>query len=106
MDLPAGLSPKQEAFMRGSNGRINILEGSVRSGKTIVSLLRWLIFIIMAPRGGELVMIGRTRDSVWRNAIMPLQNPDLFGPIAQHVVGNVGAPTVNILGRCSPRERG
>ena len=99
MDLPAGLSPKQEAFMRGSNGRINILEGSVRSGKTIVSLLRWLIFIIMAPRGGELVMIGRTRDSVWRNAIMPLQNPDLFGPIAQHVVGNVGAPTVNILGR-------
>ena len=99
MDLPAGLSPKQEAFMRGSNGRINILEGSVRSGKTIVSLLRWLIFIIMAPRGGELVMIGRTRDSVWRNAIMPLQNPDLFGPLAQHVVGNVGAPTVNILGR-------
>ena len=99
MDLPAGLSPKQEAFMRGSNGRINILEGSVRSGKTIVSLLRWLIFITMAPRGGELVMIGRTRDSVWRNAIMPLQNPDLFGPIAQHVVGNVGAPTVNILGR-------
>jgi hypothetical protein len=22
-----------------------------------------------APRGGELIMVGRTRDSVWRNAI-------------------------------------
>ena len=51
VDLPAGLSPKQEAFMRGSNGRINILEGSVRSGKTIVSLLRWLIFIISTSPG-------------------------------------------------------
>jgi PBSX family phage terminase large subunit len=44
-------------------------------------------------------MIGRTRDSVWRNMVAPLQDRDLFGPIADHVIGNYGAPTVAILGR-------
>ncbi|MBM7767348.1 PBSX family phage terminase large subunit [Glutamicibacter nicotianae] len=44
-------------------------------------------------------MIGRTRDSVWRNMVAPMQNPDLFGQLADQVVGNYGAPTVKILGR-------
>lgn len=57
------------------------------------------MFISVAPRGGELVMVGRTRDSVWRNCVIPLQDPDLFGSVANHVQGNYGAPTVNILGR-------
>jgi PBSX family phage terminase large subunit len=78
---------------------VNILEGAIRSGKTIIALLRWLMFIAKAPRGGELLMIGRTRDSVWRNMVAPLQNVDLFGDLAVHTVGNYGAPTVKILGR-------
>jgi PBSX family phage terminase large subunit len=93
------LSPKQLDFLRGSDARVNILEGSIRSGKTIVSLLRWLIYVARAPHGGELVMVGRTRDSVWRNTIGPLQDQALFGPLADQVVGNYGAPTVKILGR-------
>lgn len=44
-------------------------------------------------------MIGRTRDSVWRNMIAPLQNDALFGHLSNQVVGNYGAPTVKILGR-------
>lgn len=44
-------------------------------------------------------MFGRTRDAVWRNCIMPLQNPALFGELSSQVVGNYGAPTVTILGR-------
>jgi len=93
------VSPKQLDFLRNSSARVNICTGSIRSGKTIVTLLRWLFFVAKAPRGGELVMFGRTRDAVWRNCIMPLQNPSLFGRLSAHVVGNYGAPTVTILGR-------
>lgn len=98
MSSPA-LSPKQLDFLRNSTARVNIAEGSIRSGKTITSLLRWLLFVGGAPRGGELAMVGRTRDSVWRNNVAPLQNPELFGALAGQVVGNYGAPTVRILGR-------
>jgi PBSX family phage terminase large subunit len=93
------LSGKQLTSCRESAGRVNIWEGSIRSGKTITALLRWLIYCATAPRGGELVMIGRTRDSVWRNMVAPMQDPDLFGIISDQVIGNYGAPTVAILGR-------
>lgn len=97
--MATAVSPKQLQFLQRSNARVNILEGAIRSGKTIIALLRWLMFVARAPKGGELLMIGRTRDSVWRNMIAPLQNTDLFGDLAKHVVGNYGAPTVKILGR-------
>ena len=93
------LSDKQLSSIRDASGRVCIWDGSIRSGKTIGSLLRWLIYVPAAPRGGELVIIGRTRDSAWRNVIAPLQDPSLFGSSARHVVGNYGAPTVTILGR-------
>lgn len=99
MTTPVPLSDKQLSSVRDSNGRVNIWDGSIRSGKTIGSLLRWLIFVATAPRGGELVIVGRTRDSVWRNVIGPLQDPSLFGTTARQVIGNYGAPTVRILGR-------
>ncbi len=93
------LSPKQLMSVRESNGRVNVWDGSIRSGKTIGSLIRWLIYLADPPPGGELVMFGRTRDAVWRNVIGPLQDPAIFGGAAGHVVGNYGAPTVTILGR-------
>jgi len=93
------LSQKQLDYLRRSSLDVNVCEGSIRSGKTIITLLRWAIFIRRAPRGGELVMVGRTRDSVWRNLIAPLQNPELFGAISERVIGNYGAPTATILGR-------
>lgn len=95
----SGMSDKQFDFLKNSTARINISEGSIRSGKTMMSLLKWSMFIPNAPRGGELVMVGRTRDAVWRNNVLPLQDPGRFGEISQHVVGNYGAPTVRILGR-------
>ena len=93
------VSPKQLNFLRGSNRKVNILEGSIRSGKTIIALVRWMMFLATAPKTGALVMVGRTRDSVWRNMIGPLQDPTLFGALADDVVGNYGAPTVKIFGR-------
>lgn len=96
-DLP--LSPRQLESLRESTTRVSIWSGAIRSGKTIASLLRWLIYVANAPRGGQLVVVGRTRDSVARNVFAPLQDPSLFGPIADLVHYTPGAPTARILDR-------
>jgi PBSX family phage terminase large subunit len=93
------LSPKQIRSIVEAQARINLWHGSVRSGKTIASLLRWLMFVATAPTDGELVMVGRTRDSIARNAFAPLQNPELFGALASQVHYVNGAATATILGR-------
>ncbi|WP_327671837.1 MULTISPECIES: PBSX family phage terminase large subunit [unclassified Streptomyces] len=93
------LSRKQLFSVVEADGRINAWEGSVRSGKTIASLLRWLIFVASAPTGGELVMVGRTRDSLFRNVIAPLTNPEIVGALTKQVKYNQGAPVAIIMGR-------
>ena len=96
-DLP--LSAKQIESLRGSSARVNIWSGAIRSGKTIASLLRWLIYVSNAPRGGQLVVVGRTRDSAARNVFAPLQDPSLFGALADQVHYTAGALKATILGR-------
>lgn len=98
-DLHLPLSRKQLASIVEANARINAWEGSVRSGKTIASLLRWLGYVADAPRGGELVMVGRTRDSLARNVFAPLTNPEIFGRFAGAVSYTTGAATATVLGR-------
>jgi PBSX family phage terminase large subunit len=93
------ISPKQLEFLRGSNKSYNVCEGSVRSGKTVITLVRWLFFIAEAPETGTLVMAGRTRESVWENMIKPLQDETLFGPLAKEVTGTYLSGKVVILGR-------
>ena len=92
---PIGLTEKQLDAVRESTATYNVWEGAVASGKTIGSLYRWLVFIALTmDLPGELVMTGRTRDTVWRNCLLPMQSyfPGL-------VVGNLGAPTARIFGR-------
>jgi PBSX family phage terminase large subunit len=93
------LSRKQLISVVESEGRINLWEGAVRSGKTVASLLRWLIFVATAPRGGQLVMVGRTRDSLFRNVFAVLQDPAIFGPLTRLIQYTNGAATATILGR-------
>lgn len=93
------LGDKQLQSIREATGTVNLWHGAIRSGKTIGSLIRWMLFIPDAPLGGHLIIVGRTRDSVWRNIITPLQDPKIMGAMSAHVVGNYGAPTVDILGR-------
>jgi len=78
---------------------VNIWSGAIWSGKTIASLLRWLIYVATAPRGGHLVIVGGTRDSVARNVFAPLQDSTLFGSLTDHVRYAAGAPSGWILGR-------
>ncbi|MBA9003747.1 PBSX family phage terminase large subunit [Thermomonospora cellulosilytica] len=93
------LSRKQVDYVVNSTAFINLSEGSIRSGKTISSLLRWLIYVANAPRGGELVVVGRTRDSLARNVFGPLMDPGIFGPLAKLTHYTPGAATATILGR-------
>lgn len=92
-------SPKQVAFLQESDARVNICDGSVRSGKTIVTDFRFMIFMAIFNKSGAFVIAGRTRDSAWRNVIQPMQDPSLFGELSRQVVGNYGAATVKIFGK-------
>ncbi|WP_131104037.1 PBSX family phage terminase large subunit [Ornithinimicrobium sufpigmenti] len=95
----AALSPKQITSIAQADARLCLWEGSIRSGKTIGSLLAWLLFCREPPAGGALVVIGRTRESIARNVFGPLTDPSLFGTLALQVTYTAGAPTAKILGR-------
>lgn len=95
----AGLSPRQVWSIARATARVNLWTGSIRSGKTIASLLAWLIYVAHAPRGGALVVVGRTRESIARNVFGPLQDPSLFGVLTRHISYTAGAPTAIVLGR-------
>jgi PBSX family phage terminase large subunit len=99
MNLDELISPKQVDAIIEAQAFLNVFEGSVRSGKTYSSLVRWLSYVADAPEGGELVMVGRTRDSLARNVFQPLMNPAVFGPFARDITYTNGAPTAQVLGR-------
>jgi len=97
--MPDLLSEAQVASIRESCTRVAVWEGSIRSGKTLGSLLRFLMFVAVAPTGGQLVVVARTRDTAARNVFAPLQDESLFGIVAQQVSYTAGAPSGTILGR-------
>lgn len=63
---------KQLQSLFESDARINIWDGSVRSGKTVGSIFRWLKFIREAPEDGEFLMTGKTVSTLRRNIIKPM----------------------------------
>lgn len=60
-------------FKRGRLKRINILDGSVRSGKTYSSLILWALWIATRPPDRLFLMVGRTLTTLKRNCLEPLQ---------------------------------
>ena len=65
------LVAKQYDSCKLATARINIWEGSVRSSKTVSSLIRWLEFIRQGP-AGNLLMVGKTERTLKRNIIDPI----------------------------------
>ena len=57
--------------------RINLLEGSVRSGKTWISLVAWAFLVASMPKDGNYLMVAKTLTSLKRNCLDLLQ--DLVG---------------------------
>lgn len=71
-------SPKQEQAMlllkNGGLRRLNIFEGSVRSGKTYISMIMWAFWVAGSPKDKAYLMSGKTLTTLKRNVLEPLQN--------------------------------
>lgn len=93
MTAAARLSIKQKRSIRDAVCRINLWEGAVRSGKTIGSIIAWLLYVRSGPPGA-LAIIGKTKDSIARNVL------DVIADVAPGaIVYTRGANTCRILGR-------
>ncbi len=72
------LNKKQNSFILDviddNTSRINILQGSVRSGKTYVSLIAWLMMIAEYPKDSQFLMVGKTITSLKRNCLVLLES--------------------------------
>lgn len=67
------LTNKQKEFLQEiltEDYRINLLEGSVRSGKTYISLIAWILLIITDySADSQFLMVGKTLTSLKRNCL-------------------------------------
>ncbi|MEU0236769.1 terminase family protein [Nocardiopsis sp. NPDC006198] len=99
--LTGHLSPAQIRSIVGamSTPQIALWSGAVSSGKTISSLLAFLILLTRAPSTGLIVMVGRTLQTIERNLLDPLSSPELFGVLAGQIHHTPGSTTAVILGR-------
>lgn len=75
------LSPKQREVLallkNGRMKRINIFEGSVRSGKTYISMIVWGFWVAGSPKTKAYLMAGKTLQTLKRNVLEPMK--ELFG---------------------------
>ena len=62
------LSSKQLEFIKNSKAQINLAHGSVRSGKTIGTLFRFMQAAYECP-DSQIFMIGKSTDTIYENAI-------------------------------------
>ena len=69
--------PKQRELLRlwqtNKLRRINILVGSVRSGKTWISLVLWAFWVATQPKTSQYLMVGKTLTNLKRNCLLLLQ---------------------------------
>ncbi|WP_295588790.1 PBSX family phage terminase large subunit [uncultured Methanobrevibacter sp.] len=61
-------SPKSKDFFHNSDAWINIIDGAVRSSKTITCSARWLKFLSESPHD-EFLMSGKTISTLKRNVL-------------------------------------
>lgn len=92
--MPAAVEPLQGKARRSyhlARAPINIWEGTVRTGKTIGSLLRWAEYVRTGP-AGPLLLTGKTERTALRNIIDPLT--EMFGPKRIHFTSGIGELTM------------
>lgn len=92
-------SQKQIDSFKDSDAKINIWEGAVRSGKTYISLWRFLTELVEGPEG-EYALITRTYDSFKRNVLPEMTR--MIGGEAKYLKGNrelnIFGKTIHIIG--------
>lgn len=92
-------SDKQIQSYKESNARINIWEGAVRSGKTFISLWRFIKELKTGPEG-EYAFISKTYDTFKRNTFFQIEK--MVGIDARHYSGkrelHLYGKTIHIIG--------
>lgn len=72
-----GFTAKQNELMRlfkqDKLKRLNILQGSVRSGKTWISLILWALWVASRPKDYLYMMCAKSLQTLKRNCLFPLQ---------------------------------
>lgn len=87
MTLP--LSPKQIEFIVNSTAHWNLAHGSVRSGKTVGTLFRFMQAVNDCP-DSQIFMAGHTSDTIYQNAIRLLLESEqlsIFRPFCTWYAG-------------------
>lgn len=82
-----------------TKAKIALWSGAVRSGKTFISLFAFLFAILKAPRTGNIIIVGRTLDTINGNIFSLLTNPEIFGALTKYIKYTPGAKSAMILGR-------
>lgn len=93
---PLSRGKMRDSFVLSEQGNAvgHLYEGAVRSGKTISSLVRWLLFVVEGPPG-NLAMIGKTERTLKRNVLDTIVQ--LLGPKKAKII--VGSGIMRIAGR-------
>lgn len=85
----------------GGLKRINLLEGSVRSGKTWISLILWAMWVATCPKKAQFLMAAKTLTALERNnlnLLCELVGADNFTFSAQSKKGKLFGRTVYLEG--------
>lgn len=93
-------SPRQEQVIsllkHGRLKRINLLEGSVRSGKTWISLVLWAMWVATQPKNASFLMAAKTLTALERNNLNLLSA--LVG--AENFKFSIASKKAELFGRC------
>jgi len=83
------LSPKQIEFVAKSTKHWNLAHGSVRSGKTVGTLFRFMQAAYECP-DSQIYMVGHSSDTIYRNAVrLVFESPQMavFKPFCSWLSG-------------------
>lgn len=87
-------SPKQKDVMANCAAMLNLLEGAVRSGKTICSIIAFIMLILTNP-SGNVLLVGKTDRTLFRNVLKPIE--EMIG--SDHFTFRRGTGEGEIFGR-------
>ena len=96
--MAVGMSQKQIDAVAHSEARGNIWDGAVRSGKTFGWIIVLLKKVATYDKPGGIVIVGKNRDSIYRNVFEPIEVVPEFAPFRPFVQYRQGAANATIFG--------
>lgn len=97
--MPPRLSPGQMQAWANSTAYVNIWSGSVSAGKTFTWVLMMLNKIMTAPPDGEIVIMGHSTSSVYRNVFKVIESHEVMRGLADSVQYSKNSDVATIFGR-------